>query len=66
MLELPTVRYATTEELDAGKCCQSCDQWMRYKGSYAYGVCTVGGVSVAPRWTSEVQFCEGFERAVER
>jgi hypothetical protein len=60
--ELPVIRDQTDAERAVGSMCQGCDYWTRYRHSYAYGICTLGGYSIPPRWSLEINICDGFKK----
>lgn len=62
VMELPVIRDASREEQLAGRVCQQCLRWIRDQRSYVDGVCILGGRSQPPRWSLELQTCDGFEK----
>lgn len=57
-MELPVLRYAEI----GGNSCQSCEYWLRYDHSYGQGVCVVAGRVDPPRWSMEIQVCDGWKK----
>jgi hypothetical protein len=61
-MELPVVREASEDERRGGRVCRQCRHWLQYLHSYGEGVCVLGGVTMTPRWSEQVQTCDGWKK----
>jgi hypothetical protein len=64
-MELPVVRHPSEDEREGGRVCQECRYWLRNPRTYAWGVCVLGGTKMPPRWSLELQTCDGWEKGNE-